>query len=250
MATVTGITAQRAKEIEDASIVGGTITDGILYLTTGAGAQVPAGQVVPPQPTLANAWPVGSIFLTVNASSPASLLGGGTWVRWGQGRVPISLDAANTAFDTINKTGGAASAAIGIANMPNHSHNGSTGTESADHSHSGSTGGHSADHSHTGYATSDGGHEHSYQYRASNRAVTLGGGASLVDPTTVTANTGGGGGHGHNIQTNGASADHSHAFGTGGISANHSHAVTAQGGGVAISTLPPYIVCYMWQRTA
>jgi hypothetical protein len=41
------------------------------------------------------AWPVGSIFITVTNENPADLLGYGTWVPYGGGRVLIGVDDNN-----------------------------------------------------------------------------------------------------------------------------------------------------------
>lgn len=69
------------------------------------------------QPLLA--WPVGSIFMAVVATNPATLLGGGTWVRWGQGRFPVSLDSAQTEFDVVEETGGEKTHTLTQAEVPN-----------------------------------------------------------------------------------------------------------------------------------
>lgn len=50
-------------------------------------------------------YPVGSIYMSVSATSPSTLFGG-TWVRWGNGRVPVGIDASQTEFNTLEKTGG------------------------------------------------------------------------------------------------------------------------------------------------
>jgi len=50
-------------------------------------------------------WPVGSIFLSTSPTNPTDYFGG-TWVAWGTGRVPVGIDAGQTEFDTVEKTGG------------------------------------------------------------------------------------------------------------------------------------------------
>jgi hypothetical protein len=63
------------------------------------------------QAALAAAYPVGSIYINAtSATNPATLLGFGTWVAFGAGRVPVGLDAGNAAFDTAEETGGSADA--------------------------------------------------------------------------------------------------------------------------------------------
>jgi hypothetical protein len=68
------------------------------------------------------AWPVGSVFVSVVSDNPASLLGFGTWAAFGAGRVPVGLDAADTDFDTEEKTGGAKSVTLTEAQIPAHTH--------------------------------------------------------------------------------------------------------------------------------
>jgi len=65
------------------------------------------------QAALAAAYPVGSIYINATSSTnPATLLGFGTWVAFGAGRVPVGLDAGNAAFDTVEETGGSADAIV------------------------------------------------------------------------------------------------------------------------------------------
>jgi hypothetical protein len=54
-----------------------------------------------------SAWPIGSVFISVVSTNPATLLGFGTWAAIGAGRVLVGLDSGNTAFDTVEETGGA-----------------------------------------------------------------------------------------------------------------------------------------------
>lgn len=54
-------------------------------------------------------YPVGSIYMSATLSTPAQVataLGGGTWVAWGAGRVPVGVDTNDTDFDTTEETGG------------------------------------------------------------------------------------------------------------------------------------------------
>ena len=69
-----------------------------------------------------DAWPVGSIFIAVVATSPATLLGGGTWVAFGAGRVLVGINAADADFDTAEETGGAKTHTLTAAEMPAHTH--------------------------------------------------------------------------------------------------------------------------------
>ena len=56
---------------------------------------------------LKKAYPIGSVYINAsNATNPASLLGFGTWVAFGAGKVMVGLDAGDTSFDTLGETGG------------------------------------------------------------------------------------------------------------------------------------------------
>lgn len=53
------------------------------------------------------AWPVGSVFTSVVSTSPATLLGFGTWSAIAAGRVLVGLDSEDADFDTVEEAGGA-----------------------------------------------------------------------------------------------------------------------------------------------
>src|SRR3990172_2175284 len=69
-----------------------------------------------------DAFPVGSVFIGVVATNPATLLGYGTWAAFGAGRVLVGLDALDTDFDTAEETGGAKTHTLTTAQMPAHTH--------------------------------------------------------------------------------------------------------------------------------
>lgn len=129
---VSSISAERGQEIADASIVEGHVNDaGNLVLTNGAGTESNAGAVVVPY----RAWPIGSIFMAVVATDPNILLNGGTWERFGKGKVLVGLDEADGSFDTVLETGGEKTHVLSSAEMPSHVHTGAT-TVNGDHAHS------------------------------------------------------------------------------------------------------------------
>ena len=54
---------------------------------------------------------MGSIYINAtDATNPGTLLGFGTWVAFGAGRVPVGFNASNPLFDTAEETGGSADA--------------------------------------------------------------------------------------------------------------------------------------------
>lgn len=88
------------------------------------------------QAALASVYPVGSVYINASsATNPATLLGFGTWVAFGAGRVMVGLDAGNAAFDTAEETGGSADAIVvshthtATVTDPGHFHNSPTADE-------------------------------------------------------------------------------------------------------------------------
>lgn len=71
----------------------------------------------------ANPYPIGSVYISVVATNPATLLGFGTWVAFGTGRTLVGINTADTDFNTPKK----------LAGGKTHSH--VTGGQSANHSH-------------------------------------------------------------------------------------------------------------------
>lgn len=81
------------------------------------------------QAALQAVYPVGSIYINTSSTSPATLLGFGTWEAFGAGKVLVGQDAADAAFDTLEETGGSKDAIV-VA----HTHTGST-SSAGTHSH-------------------------------------------------------------------------------------------------------------------
>ena len=73
------------------------------------------------QVTFDTIYPVGSIYMSVNATNPSELFGG-TWVAWGSGRVPVGVDTSDSDFSTIEKAGGEKTHELSINEMPSHTH--------------------------------------------------------------------------------------------------------------------------------
>ena len=66
-------------------------------------------------------YPIGSIYMSVNSTNPASLIGG-TWVAWGSGRVPVGVNTSDSNFNSVEKTGGAKTHTLTTTEMPSHTH--------------------------------------------------------------------------------------------------------------------------------
>ena len=154
-------------------------------------------------------FPIGSIRMTVSAADESTFLGG-TWTRWGTGRVPVGVNTSDTNFNTIEKTGGASSHTLVMAELPSHNH-----------SFSGSV-----------TINANGAHTH----QASSGSYKVGSGSA----STYYYMTNGGSTSG---QTTGSGGSHDH---TGTVSGS----VGSNGSGSAHNNLQPYITCYFWKRTA
>lgn len=139
--------------------------------------------------------PVGSIYINAtNSTNPGTLLGFGTWVAFGAGRVPVGFNASNTLFDTAEETGGSADAIV-------------------------------VSHTHTATTTiTDPGHFHTTSFNQTGDDGGIPGGGN-GNPSTVNTDT----------KTTGITAATTVASsGSSGTNANYQ----------------PYIVVYMWKRTA
>ena len=207
------------------------------------------------------AFAVGAIFIAVVSTNPATLLGYGTWVAFGAGRTLVGLNSGDTDFDTAEETGGAKTVtSTGSVAAPTIS--GSVANESA-HTHGVTTNvtvGNHADHTHT--YTQVPNHVHVQSVNSATAGglsgytpdtstnTSVASGYSTANPTggVATATTNGPDAtltHSvtNNAVTSGAGSAHTHAVGTLVCNAP---AYT----GSATSVVQPYIVVYMWKRTA
>ena len=75
------------------------------YLKVNAGATAPEW-VTGSALSLGDVYPVGSIYLSVVSTNPATLFGIGTWVAFGTGRVLVGIDPGDADFDVVEETGG------------------------------------------------------------------------------------------------------------------------------------------------
>lgn len=155
-------------------------------------------------------YPVGSIYMSVKSTNPSTYFGG-TWVAWGSGRVPVGINTSDTNFSTVEKTGGASTVTLTTAQMPAHTHT-FTGSSATTNS--------KGAHTHNVGRDTDGG-------SGSSVHTVHSAGASGAQATSPTSSAGA----------------HTHTLTAKGTNAN-------TGGGGAHTNLQPYIVCYMWKRTA
>lgn len=180
-----------------------------------------------PQPTITldMVYPVGSIYLSTNATNPAVLFGG-TWEAYAQGRVLIG---AGTGTDSRSEkktfaagdTGGEYNHQLTVEEMPSHDH------------------GNGGSHSHIGTTSSAGSHTHTIH--CVNENGTSGGTSAdgvsyytkaYLPRTNTTTDTNGT--HTHNVT----------------ISSSGSHTHAKNGSGEPHMNLQPYITAYIWRRVS
>ena len=139
---------------------------------------------------------------------------------------------------TPGDTGGADSVTLTTAQMPAHSHSGSTGSAGG-HSHTATTSS-AGSHSHSGSTNSTGAHTHGVAYTRPGSAGSL---VRISDGTcsqTDTQNTASNGSHSHSLSINSNGA-HTHTVTIDSV-ADHTHTVTVgdTGGGESHENRPPY----------
>ncbi len=180
-------------------------------------------------------YPVGSVYLSTSNTDPGSLFGG-TWQRFGQGRVLVGVNESDSSFNQPQKTGGEKTHTLTTSEMPKHTHAGSTASAGS-HNHSASSG-------------SAGAHSHNVQ--TVNNNFDFVGGGTQTEGGSANLSTGGGNFWIKQILravTSVAAHVHTITVNSGGA---HTHGVTIgnAGSGGAHNNLQPYITCYMWRRTA
>lgn len=177
------------------------------------------GSVVTRGALLNLVYPVGSIYMSVNSTSPATLFGG-TWTAL-QNRVLIGAGSAHEA----GATGGAESVKLTVSNLPSHNHSLTINSTGQTMSSAGS-------HAHVLPINRSDSEQNGFSLTTSAGGFTD---RVMVHTGTYTGNinTNSVGGHTHTLPAH-----------------THSGTIGNTGGNVALSTMPPYLSVYMWKRTA
>lgn len=160
------------------------------------------------------AYPVGSIYFSDRNTDPATLFGG-TWERFAQGRMLVGLDETDPDFDTVLETGGEKEHDLLASELPGHEHTSGTLVTNTGTAH---------DHTAGSLTVSQ-------RSAAGSAGGAVRGNSTIVGDAQVNGTTGtSGGAHTHVISGN-----------TGGV-------VGANGD--PHENMSPYIVVYIWRRTA
>jgi len=183
-------------------------------------------------------YPIGSLYYNAaDNTNPETLLGFGTWIAFGAGRVPVGFASGDPTFGTIGATPGEKTHIILSTEMPAHAHT----MNSHGHGNNFSIGG--------------GRHFHKLYWPSTPKYISLsgsnGGGAyqssgystgysstGVYDESLIAAAE----------TADGWNSDHVHTLG-GGVS-NAQSSMQNAGGGNAHNNIQPSIVVYIWKRTA
>jgi microcystin-dependent protein len=153
---------------------------------------------------------IGALYTTTEAGNPNALLGFGTWARFAEGRALVGFSASDSDFNAIEKTGGAKTHQLTIAELPAHTH--------------------LIDPPATVTST-NGSHTHSITPGVTSDTGTSAQGPGDSNDGTVVTNTDAAGAHTHTLDIA--------AFTSGSTGSGQGH-----------NNLQPYVVVHVWKRTA
>jgi hypothetical protein len=219
--TNASLTVGNATNATTAATVSTTVASGAVGTTQAAGtANTTIATTAFVAAAMAVLYPVGSIYTSTVATNPNTLFGFGTWVQYAAGQFLMGRGGAYTV------PGGSADAIV-----VSHNHTATSSVSDPGHTHAFTTGTGSQNHTHL---------------LDTYIGVNAGGGG------TAYAGNNSGGGSGPSEATQPSGADHTHSGTTGAITTGVTVAtsISTAGASGTNANLPPYIVVYMWNRTA
>ena len=168
-------------------------------------------------------YPVGSIYITKDSTNPGTTWPGTTWTREAQGRCIIGI---GTGYTTVGATGGSSTVTLDATQIPSHTHT-------------------IPNHTHTfsGTTRDSGWHSHSISANYTSNVNHAHYGHDSVCATGINENNNAG-----NPIISGAGT-HSHSY-SGTTSSNNGGNTGSTGRGGSHNNMQPYIVMYIWRRTA
>jgi hypothetical protein len=179
-------------------------------------------------------YPVGGFFFSVNSATPESLGITGTWASVGQ-RFLVAQ-------------GGSMGLVAGVNGGSNtHIHTVPTSGSSNPHSHTNSSLGATGSHAHGGGTTSSNGVSHTHGSTQVGQSSGTSGPETNVSGTHTHTTGSASASHSHSVPSTSSDGSHAHTVADTGTEPAHTHTVSNL---ASASNLVPYLVVYMWKRTA
>ena len=122
------LTAGKLNQMLDAAVFSSAAVDNTKTTLSGGAITIAPNAITSTeiaQSFLDTIYPIGSIYTNAtDSTNPGTLLGFGTWVSFGAGKVPVGIDSGDTDFDTAEETGGVKEVTLTAAQsgLPSHSH--------------------------------------------------------------------------------------------------------------------------------
>jgi len=122
------LTAGKLNQMLDAATFGSGATDNTKVALSGGRLSIAPNAITLSEVSsalLINLYPVGSIYINAGvATNPGTLMGFGTWERYGDGKLIVSQDSTDSDFNDLTDTGGSKTVTLTNAQIPGHTHSG------------------------------------------------------------------------------------------------------------------------------
>ena len=182
--------------------------------------------VTVPQPSILDAYPVGSIYMSVVGTNPAELFGG-TWEAIAPGRVLLGAGEYDTSTTyTAGEEGGAVRQFLHEINIPKHTHTVEIKEKAQSHNHKNGV----FDEAAAGSGPLSSNYGAIKMYPTATQHVMAADSSSFGTSTQL-----------YMGYTSGASTSHKHDVTVGSYGSENP---------LPVGLMQPYLVVYMWKRTA
>ena len=122
------LTAGKLNQMLDAATFGSGATDNTKVALSGGRLSIAPNAITLSEVSAAlliNLYPVGSIYINAGVdTNPGTLMGFGTWERYGDGKLIVSQDSTDSDFNDLTDTGGSKTVTLTNAQIPGHTHSG------------------------------------------------------------------------------------------------------------------------------